>query len=276
MPKWGGEWSGNLVDQFSCLRALLAHRLRLVLMIAIACAGCASRSPAVANSSSYRSLFSHRNPHSTTHVVAPGETVYRLAIRYGVSEDNLMAANSLNDPRDLRVGQLLIIPNGETDDSHTPATASAFGLPDPWSVARADRQFQWPVVAGVVSSPFGMRHGAMHDGVDISAPVGTPVYAADDGSVIFVGQINGYGNAIIVQHSGGYVTIYGHNYRNLVSEGARVARGQQIAEIGTSGRTSGPNLHFEVRYNNQAQNPLAYLPEPDRSTGITFARNGGS
>jgi murein DD-endopeptidase MepM/ murein hydrolase activator NlpD len=61
-----------------------------------------------------------------------------------------------------------------------------------------------------------------------------------------------------------------------VSEGARVARGQQIAEIGTSGRTSGPNLHFEVRYNNQAQNPLAYLPAPDRSTGITFARNSGS
>ncbi len=98
----------------------------------------------------------------------------------------------------------------------------------------------------------------------------------DDGNVIFVGQINGYGNAIIVQHSGGYVTVYGHDHRNLVSEGARIARGQQIAEIGTSGRTSGPNLHFEVRYNNQAQNPLAYLPEPNSSTRITFARNGGS
>lgn len=242
-------------------------------MLTIA-AGCASQTSTT--NSAYRSI-SRRNSPSGTHLVAPGETVYRLALRYGISPESLMAANSLSNPRDLRVGQMLLIPNGELeDDSPAPTTASAFGLPYPWSVPRADRQFQWPVVAGVVSSSFGMRHGAMHDGVDIAAPIGTPVYAADDGTVIFVGQIHGYGNAIILQHGGGYVTIYGHNRRNLISEGARVARGRQIAEIGTSGRTSGPNLHFEVRYNNQAQNPLAYLPPPDRSTGITFARNGGS
>lgn len=186
-----------------------------------------------------------------------------------------MAANSLTDPHDLRVGQLLVIPNGE-NDAAAPATTSAFALPDPWSVPRADRQFKWPVIAGVVSSPFGMRNGAMHDGVDISAPTGTPVHAADDGSVIFVGHLHGYGNVVILQHRGGYVTVYGHNRRNLVNDGASVTCGQQIAEIGASGRASGPNLHFEVRYNNQAQNPLAYLPEPNSSTGITFARNSGS
>ena len=186
-----------------------------------------------------------------------------------------MAANSLTDPHDLRVGQLLVIPNGE-NAAAAPATASAFALPDPWSAPRADRQFKWPVIAGVVSSPFGMRNGAMHDGVDISAPTGTPVHAADDGSVIFVGHLHGYGNVVILQHRGGYVTVYGHNRRNLVNDGASVTCGQQIAEIGASGRASGPNLHFEVRYNNQAQNPLAYLPEPNSSTGITFARNSGS
>jgi lipoprotein NlpD len=273
----GGEWGGKLADQFYWRRALLKLRLQIILMLTIACAGCASQalqSP-ISSTSAYRSN-SRRNPHSATHLVAPGETVYRLALRYGVSPDSLMAANSLSDPHDLRVGQMLIIPNGEIDDSSPPATASAFGLSDPWSVPRADRQFQWPVVAGVVTSPFGMRNGAMHSGVDIAAPLGTPIYAADDGNVIFVGQIRGYGNAIIVQHVGGYVTVYGHNQRNLVNEGASVARGQQIAEMGTSGRTSGPNVHFEVRYLNQAQNPLAYLPEPGGSTGITFARNGGS
>jgi murein DD-endopeptidase MepM/ murein hydrolase activator NlpD len=246
-------------------------------MLTIACAGCASQASSKPASSTYRSI-SRRNSHSATHLVAPGETVYRLAIRYGVSTDSLMAANSLSDPHDLRVGQMLIIPNGEIDDSAAPATASAFafGLSNPWFVPRADRQFRWPVVAGVVTSPFGMRNGAMHSGVDIAAPLGTPIYAADDGNVIFAGQIHGYGNAIIVEHSAGYVTVYGHNQRNLVGEGASVARGQQIAEIGTSGRTSGPNLHFEVRFNNQAQNPLAYLPAPSGSTGITFARNGGS
>jgi len=272
------EWGGKLANQFYRRRGRLRLQLQIVLVLTTACAGCASQAPQtpVSGTSGYRSLFSRRSSHSATHLVAPGETVYRLATRYGVSPESLMAANSLSDPHDLRVGQMLLIPNGEIDDSSAPATASAFGLPDPWSVPRADRQFQWPVVAGVVSSPFGMRNGAMHDGVDIAAPIGTPVYAADDGNVIFVGQIHGYGNAIIIQHSGGYVTVYGHNQRNLVSEGARITRGQQIAEIGTSGRTSGPNLHFEVRYDNQAQNPLAYLPEPNSSTRITFARNGGS
>jgi murein DD-endopeptidase MepM/ murein hydrolase activator NlpD len=94
--------------------------------------------------------------------------------------------------------------------------------------------------------------------------------------VIFVGHLHGYGNVVIIQHSGGYVTVYGHNQRNLVNDGASVVRGQQIAEMGSSGRASGPNLHFEVRYNNEAENPLAYLPEPNSSTGISFARNGGS
>jgi murein DD-endopeptidase MepM/ murein hydrolase activator NlpD len=209
--------------------------------------------------------------------VAPGETVYHIAHQYGVSTDRLMEANNLADPRDLRVGQVLVIPGVGFDHSAMPpATASMFGLPDPWSVPRADRQFAWPVAAGTVSSPFGMRNGAMHDGVDIAAPAGTPVYAADDGTVIFDGRLHGYGNVVIVQHSGGYVTVYGHNRRNLVHDGATVARGQEIAEMGDSGRTTGPNLHFEVRYNNTAENPLAYLPQPGGAGSITFARNGGS
>lgn len=209
-------------------------------------------------------------------MVVPGDTVYRIARQCGISTDRLMAANGIGDPRDLRVGQVLIIPGAENSDASLPAAASAFGLPDPWAVTRADRQFAWPVTAGMVSSPFGMRNGAMHDGVDIAAAAGTPVYAADDGAVIFAGHLHGYGNVIIIQHSGGYTTVYGHNQRNLVNDGASVARGQEIAEIGTSGRASGPNLHFEVRCNNQAENPLAYLPEPTGTTGISFARNGGS
>jgi murein DD-endopeptidase MepM/ murein hydrolase activator NlpD len=121
-----------------------------------------------------------------------------------------------------------------------------------------------------------MRNGVMHDGVDIVAGTGTAVRAADDGSVIFVGHLRGYGNAVILRHSGGYVTVYGHNQRNLVRYGAEVARGQLIAELGSTGRATGPNLHFEVRFQGQPVNPLAYLPEPTPATGISFARNGGS
>lgn len=260
------------MSRFSIIRPCLA------LALATAAAGCAAQgtTTAVSRGGYYRSARS--NAALPSHPVAPGETIYRIARQYGVSTERLMALNDITDPRELRVGQVLIIPRGGIDDSATSAArASAFGIPDWWSVPRADRQFAWPVTAGTVSSPFGVRNGAMHDGVDIAAPAGTPVYAADAGSVIFAGDLHGYGNVVIVQHSGGYTTIYGHNQRNLVDKGARVVRGQEIAEIGTSGRTSGPNLHFEVRYKNQAENPLAYLPTPNGgAAAISFARNGGS
>ena len=141
---------------------------------------------------------------------------------------------------------------------------------------RAERQFLWPVSHGMVSSGFGIRNGAMHDGVDISAPAGTPVYAADSGSVIFSGKLHGYGNTVIIRHDGHYATVYGHNERNLVAEGAHVRRGQEIGEIGRTGRTTGANLHFEVRCDNLAKDPLAYLPQPTPTSGISFAEAGGS
>lgn len=263
-----------MANRISDRIAPLKPRIALALALILTSAGCASQSPSAPVSAFHRS---GRSLHIANHTVAPGETVYHIAHEYGVSTDSLMTANDLTDPRDLRVGQVLGIPGAGVDDAAMPpASASAFGLPDPWSIPRADRQFAWPVTAGVVSSPFGMRNGAMHEGVDIAAPAGTPIQAADDGEVIYVGRLHGYGNVILLQHSGGYVTVYAHNQRNLVNVGESVTRGQQIAEMGASGRTSGPNLHFEVRLNNQAQNPIAYLPQPDGSTGISFARNGGS
>jgi len=116
-----------------------------------------------------------------------------------------------------------------------------------------------------------MRHGVMHDGVDIAAPVGTPVHAAADGRVIYAGRVRGYGNVVIVQHANHYATVYGHNEINKVHEGQNVFRGQVISKVGTTGRTTGPNLHFEVRRNNVASNPLSYLPPRDSSIGTRFA-----
>lgn len=201
-----------------------------------------------------------------THVVAPGDTLYHVAQEYDVSTSRLIAANHLADSDQLYPGQVLVIPGA--------FSAASLGITD-FAVPHADRQFAWPLVAGVVSSPFGIRHGVMHDGVDLAAPSGTPVHAADSGRVLFAGRLHGYGNVIILQHSGAYVTVYGHNRRNLVVEGESVVRGQEIAELGSTGRASGPNLHFEVRYANHPQNPLAYLPEPGPASGISFARNAG-
>jgi murein DD-endopeptidase MepM/ murein hydrolase activator NlpD len=239
--------------------------LTIALAAAIALAGCGDSSPP----STYIPAGSQR---PVTHVVAAGETVYHIATEYHVSVGRLMAANRLGDPRELRVGQVLTIPGAYGAASIGTASSGV----QPYTGERASRQFQWPVAQGVVSSGFGIRNGAMHDGVDIAAPVGTPVLAADSGVVIFSGTLHGYGNTVIIRHDDDYVTVYGHNDRNLVGEGARVARGQQIGAIGRSGHTTGANLHFEVRRDNVARNPLAYLPQPTSSDGISFAAAGGS
>ncbi|MGE0821096.1 MAG: M23 family metallopeptidase [Candidatus Binatia bacterium] len=124
--------------------------------------------------------------------------------------------------------------------------------------------FLWPI-EGTVTSGFGPRRGSFHDGVDIAAPRGTPVYAAAAGEVIFSDVLRGYGNIVILRHRKGYATVYAHNKRNLVKEGQRVRRGQRIAEVGQSGRATGPHLHFEIRRNNTTRDPLVFLPD-DRRT----------
>jgi murein DD-endopeptidase MepM/ murein hydrolase activator NlpD len=203
-----------------------------------------------------------------TYTVRRGDTLHHIAQRYGVSVSSLMSANGISDPRALDVGQVLTIPG-----------YTSYGAIDnygaDYSSERPSRIFAWPVDAGQISSPFGMRNGSMHDGVDIAAPVGTPVHAAESGAVIYSGRLRGYGNVIILRHDDHYVTVYGHNSTNLVREGDSVSRGQLIGNIGESGRTTGANLHFEVRRDNIARNPLAYLPRPDQTAGISFARNSG-
>jgi murein DD-endopeptidase MepM/ murein hydrolase activator NlpD len=205
------------------------------------------------------------------HTVVAGETLYKIGNRYRVSVQRLMAANGIGDPREIRIGQTLVIPG-----AYQAATlGTAFSGVRPYSGERAARHFLWPVAQGVVSSGFGIRNGAMHDGVDIAAPAGTPVYAADAGVVIFSGTLHGYGNTVIIRHDASYTTVYGHNQRNLVREGDRVASGQEIGVIGRTGRTTGANLHFEVRCDNAARDPLAYLPQPAPESRISFAAAGG-
>jgi len=238
-------------------RAVAVVLLGLVLGGMLFAAGC---------SSSKSAHYTSRT--QGTYTVRRGDTLHHIAQRYGVSVNSLMSANSISDAHDLQVGQVLAIP-GYT--SYVPDNYGA-----DYSSERPTRMFGWPVEHGEISSGFGIRNGTMHDGVDIAAPLGTAVHAAESGTVIYSGRLRGYGNVIIVRHDDHYVTVYGHNSSNLVAEGDAVARGQVIASIGDSGRTTGANLHFEVRRDNTARNPLAYLPRPDQTAGISFARNTGS
>jgi murein DD-endopeptidase MepM/ murein hydrolase activator NlpD len=117
----------------------------------------------------------------------------------------------------------------------------------------------WPT-QGILTSGYGWRWGRMHRGIDIAAPIGTPIVAAASGEVITVGWQSGYGNVIKLEHLDGSVTVYGHNHTNLVSHGQKVEQGEQIAEMGNTGRSTGPHLHFEIRLAGEsAIDPLALL-----------------
>ena len=101
-------------------------------------------------------------------------------------------------------------------------------------------------LSGSINSVFGPRNGNFHDGVDIGAPEGTPVHAVAEGEVVYSNQLRGYGNMVIVRHVGGIVSVYAHNQLNLVHEGQKVERGEVIAKVGSTGRVTGPHLHFEI------------------------------
>ena len=124
--------------------------------------------------------------------------------------------------------------------------------------------FRWPV-SGRVTSYFGGRKSpggigsTNHKGIDIAAPRGTPVYAADGGTVTYAGWMSGYGYLVRINHGNGYETYYGHNSSLTVSVGQKVYKGQQIARVGSTGNSTGNHCHFEIRYNGVAKNPLNYL-----------------
>jgi murein DD-endopeptidase MepM/ murein hydrolase activator NlpD len=121
-------------------------------------------------------------------------------------------------------------------------------------------EFLWPVPATTrISSNYGRRWGRPHAGIDIPAKKGKDIIAAENGVVTFSGRMSGYGKIIVVKHGGNLSSVYAHNNDNLVDKGQRVYRGQLIAKVGRSGKATGDHLHFEIRKNNVAVNPIAYI-----------------
>lgn len=205
-----------------------------------------------------------------THVVRPGENLYRISRYYDVDVRRLTRANGIRDVTELQVGRKLFIPGATR-----PQPDRALG-PTPGQVHRArvapdrsgdgaqalreaDLRFSWPV-DGSISSGFGWRSGRRHEGIDIPARKGTLVHAAEAGRVIHSGVLGDYGLVVIIKHAGRYSTVYAHNRRNRVKKGQFVEKGQVVAEVGKTGNATGHHLHFEVRRDRVAQNPLRYLP----------------
>jgi len=201
-------------------------------------------------------------PKLVRHTVMPGETLYGIGRTYGIDHRELSRVNAIVDPNKLEVGQRLLIPGAERVALIQPVPAA---VP---SRRRGPRSlpkglvFHWPLASGRVTSVFGFRGAVHHDGIDIAAPRGTPVRCAAAGRVLFSDRLRGYGRLVIVDHGAGYATVYAHNTRNSVRVGAFVKAGHVIATVGESGQTSGPHLHFEIREDNVARDPMAYLSAP--------------
>jgi murein DD-endopeptidase MepM/ murein hydrolase activator NlpD len=195
------------------------------------------------------------------HVVRPGETLWRIAKQHDSSVGAIAQANGIRDVTRISAGQSLWVPSrgggGAASADHSARTwtsADRRGRADPAG------RFAWPV-DGRITSQFGMRRNHHHDGLDISAPRGTPVYAAAPGRVIHADNtLSGYGKMVIIKHSDRYSTVYAHNDQLFVRVGQFVEQGERIALVGQTGRASSPHLHFELRYDGRPRNPLDLLP----------------
>lgn len=225
-----------------------------------------------------------RMPGARYHTVTKGDTLYNISKKYGVDIRSLRQINNLNEPYTLAIGQRLVLPgslsNTETasykaaSPKTTPkrwrwksssstakkSTPKYSSSPKPVSKYRKTK-FLWPVKGSIISNFGTIGKGRTNDGINIKATLGTNVKAADGGTVAYAGnELKGFGNLILIKHYDGWITAYAHNDRLFVKKGQRVARGEKIATVGSTGGVNTPQLHFEVRSGKKAVNPTAYLP----------------
>jgi len=205
--------------------------------------------------------------------VRPGDTLSRISQRYGVSVLELARANEIANAERIEIGQRLLIPEG-TEVGEARGRGGRVASLKPREEAPSTIALTWPLAAGVVISGFGTRNGSHHDGIDVSTAAGAAVLAAQNGEVVYSGFLRGYGNLVILRHDAGFSTVYAHNQANLVQPGQRVRRGSIIARVGTTGHARGANLHFEVRRDNVARNPIQYLPSNEQVAVGGFDHDG--
>ncbi|HHW09981.1 MAG TPA: M23 family metallopeptidase [Firmicutes bacterium] len=186
------------------------------------------------------------------HTVAKGDNLWDIAKKYNVDVKVIIAYNRLSDPENLQPNQQLVIPGAKVPKAanRQPALVSAAG--------KLQKAFYYPVY-GRVSSRFGPRWGRMHEGMDLAVNTGTPVKAAAAGRVTFAGSNSGYGLLVKLDHGNSVETRYAHLSRISVKVGQQIEAGQVIGYSGNTGNSTGPHLHFEIRYKGKAVDPSLYL-----------------
>lgn len=184
------------------------------------------------------------------HKVGHGESLWEIAQRYGVSLVEIVDANKISNPSTIQPGMEIVIPG-----------ATQLLVKDALVVnGQLQKAFDWPV-KGRISSHFGARWGRMHNGLDVAVVTGTPVRAAADGRVTFSGENGGYGLVVYIDHGNQVETRYAHNSRLAVKVGQQVKRGDIIAYSGNTGTSTGPHVHFEIRFKGNPVDPYKYLKD---------------
>lgn len=210
--------------------------------------------------------------------VVLGDTAYSIAKKHNMAVERLAALNNLAPPYRLRTGQVLKVENAEiittkteitkTDSatvaapisaptiSQAPIVTSGVVTKLPKLPVRAGSKFKWPVKGNIISDFGPKRNGLTNDGINISASSGATVAAADNGVVVYAGnELKGMGNLLIIQHAGGWMTVYAHLDSFVVKRGDRVNVGQKIGTVGMTGKVNEPQLHFEIRKGSKAFDP---------------------
>lgn len=208
-------------------------------------------------------------PQGAWHKVRQGQLLSRLCERYQSNLDDVIEINGLKNPDLIIVGRHLFFPHRKR---YLPAKVPKIRDVSLQAYERTLLKVQWPLFAPITSG-FGPRKGRPHKGIDLAAPAGTKVYAALDGKVSR-SEFNqgGYGWLIVIDHGKGVETRYAHHQKNMVKVGDQVSQGQSIALVGSTGRSSGPHLHFELRYRGKALDPLLYLPAINRTVSHGYSK----
>ena len=209
------------------------------------------------------------NQEGVYHTVQKGQTFYFIARAYDVEINLLKRINGIYNPSKLQIGTRLWIPGArQVLNVDTSLDKQALTKNQRKRNKKLNKNIKaitgfliWPV-KGQLTSRFGNRSGRHHDGIDIGARKGTPIVAAAGGKIMFSGWgPTGYGLMLIIKHKSNLTTVYAHNAYIHVHKNQMVKQGQRIASVGSTGRSTGPHLHFEVRNDSNPMNPLNYLPK---------------